>query len=325
MRLVPRPSVLPLALLFPLALAACDTRKEAPKADPAALAPAPGTTVPAKPAPEPGEKGYVAPASTKQIPPLLQATMRGNLEAVRSLLESNDIDPDVEHQGVTALHYATGEHMTEIVKVLLDHKADPNHRQAAGATALHIAASTADGLPLAKLLVEHGADVNAKDKKGRTPLIAAASTGQLDVVQLLLDKGAEVNVQPQDGATALHAAVLFGHKEIVATLLAVGANVNLADGQKNTPLHYAAREGHKEIAELLMANGAEILAKTVENVTAYQVAVFFEHEDLAKYLQELEIAAGGTGTEADPSQKPELPGQAPKKPRKKKADPGEGG
>ena len=98
-------------------------------------------------------------------------------------------------------------------------------------------------------------------------------------------------------------------------LLASGANVNLADGQKNSPLHVAARTGNREIAELLLANGADILAKTVENGTAFQLAVYMEHEELAKYLQGLEVAAGGTG--AEPTGTPEKPTGPPTAPKPK--------
>lgn len=326
MRSAPRPSLVLALVLIPLASTACGGGEKDSLALPARTA----ATGPAKveAAPEPGEKGHIGAPSTKQVPALIQATVKGNLEAVRALLDGGVDANQAREGGLTALHIATGENMLEIVRALLDKGADPNCKQEAGATPLHIAASTPDGLARCQLLVEHKADVNALDKKNRTPLIAAASNGQLDVVQYLLDKGAELDLASRDGATALHGAVLFGHKEVAALLLATGAKVDVADGQKNTPLHYAARKNSRELAELLVANGANILAKTVENATPFQVAVFLEHEELAKYLQELEVAAGGSASPPSiPLVKPDLEtpkkGQAQKKGQKKAPKQGE--
>jgi ankyrin repeat protein len=258
-------------------------------------------------APEPGEKGYVFPPSPKGNPPLLQATSKGNLDAVKALLDGG-VDPNHALEGgITALHVASGEKYLEIAKLLLEKGADPNCRQAANATPLHIAATVPGGLEIVKLLVANKAEIDPKDRRGQTPLIGAASNGFLEVVEFLLDSGADVNVKSKDGATPLHAAVYAKHKEAAAVLLARGASVNVGDATKNTPLHYAARNCDREMADLLLANGADILAKTVEDGTAFQLAVFVECEELAKYLQELETAAGGTPSTEPTTQKPALP------------------
>ena len=319
MRPVPSPSSRIPVLLAWLALAGCGGEEKkattslaadagAPDANPATPA-KPVAFAPPKAQPEPGEKGYVAPPGTKQTPPLIQATVKGNLDAVKALLDSG-ADPSVAREGgLTALHIAVGENKLEIAKLLLEKGADTGSRQEAGGTPLHVAASVPFGLEYARMLIERKADVNAKDKKGQTPLIAAASNGFTDIVELLLANGADKDAQYSLGGTALMAAVRFDHQETAAVLLASGANVNLADGQKNTALHYAARTGNRAIAELLLANGADILAKTVENGTAFQLAVYMEHEELARYLQELETAAGGTG--AEPTGTPEKPATVP--------------
>jgi ankyrin repeat protein len=317
MRTPERPLSRFLPLLFCAAVAGCGGEGKqslsvaaggSAVADPAAPT-KPSAFAPPKAEPGPGEEGYVSPPSTKQTPPLIQATVKGNLDAVKALLDGGS-DPSVAREGgLTALHIAVGDNKMEIFKALVDKGADTGAKQEAGATPLHIAAQVPHGLEYARLLLEHKADVNAKDKKDQTPLIVAGSRGNTDTVELLLANGADVNAQGRDGASALGGAVRFDHKELVAVLLASGANANVADGQKNTPLHYAARTGNREISELLLANGADILAKSEEGGTAFQLAVYMEHEELAKYLQELEKAAGGAG--AEPTGMPEKPTQLP--------------
>src|SRR5262245_16240952 len=90
--------------------------------------------------------------------------------------------------GATPLMYAALYSDAETVRFLLDHGADPNIKNQAGATALMWAL---DDVEKTRLLVEHGADVNARSEEGRTPLIIAAyQFGSAPIIKLLLDRGA---------------------------------------------------------------------------------------------------------------------------------------
>ena len=103
-----------------------------------------------------------------------------------------------------------------------------------------------------------------------------------------------------------------------------GANVNAQDNQKYTPLHCAAYVGSLKLSELLVANGADVTLQNVDNGTAFQLAATKEFEELAKYLQELEVAAGGPAATAQQSptqQKPAIPPGT--KPGKKKPKEGQ--
>lgn len=87
--------------------------------------------------------------------------------------------------GSTPLMYATLYGDAESVRLLLEAGADPNVRNEAGATALMWAV---DDLDKSRLLIRSGADVNALSDDGRTPLlIATTRPGSYDVVKLLLD------------------------------------------------------------------------------------------------------------------------------------------
>lgn len=91
--------------------------------------------------------------------------------------------------GSTPLMYATLYGDAESVRLLLEAGADPNSRNEAGATAL---IWSMDDLDKSRLLIRSGADVNARSDDGRTPLlIATARPGAFDVVKLLLDHQAD--------------------------------------------------------------------------------------------------------------------------------------
>ena len=64
----------------------------------------------------------------------------------------------------------------ELVRLLLEWKADPNVVQAGGWTPLHQAAAHGRE-EIAKLLLEHGASLTAKSEDGRTPLEMARAKG----------------------------------------------------------------------------------------------------------------------------------------------------
>lgn len=86
-----------------------------------------------------------------------------------------------------------------IIDLLIDHGADPNIRNEAGETLLHL---TGDPDAIRKL-VARGADINAQDLAGLTPMMAHAPHPDIgvDAIYALLALGADPSVIAADGST----------------------------------------------------------------------------------------------------------------------------
>jgi ankyrin repeat protein len=102
-----------------------------------------------------------------------------------------------------------------VMRLLLEHHADPNIPTLAGVTALMSASGVGwvarqtytepkeSILEAVRLCIENGANVNAASSKGVTALHGAANRGLDDVVQLLVQKGARLDAKDSEGRTAL--------------------------------------------------------------------------------------------------------------------------
>jgi ankyrin repeat protein len=202
----------------------------------------------------------------------LGIAIQGNhVETIIALLEHIDVNA-ADHNGRTALMYASVSGFTETAKDLLEKGADMNIVDGNGHTAL-MHASANGHIETATVLLEKGADVNATDKYGFTALMLASTTqgiqvqmsgipiptpakaGHIEMVKVLLEKGAEVNVADKNGRTALmHASAARSNTETVKALLEKGADVNVADKKGKTALSLTKDESTKE---LLKAHGAK--------------------------------------------------------------------
>mmetsp|Transcript_119567 Transcript_119567/g.283958 ORF Transcript_119567/g.283958 Transcript_119567/m.283958 type:complete len:216 (+) Transcript_119567:58-705(+) len=108
------------------------------------------------------------------VPPLVRLAGKGNLEAVRDLLDAGE-DPDImDDLGLTALHAAAKKGYNKIVA----------------------------------LLIARGARVNpcAAKWKGETPLHYACKYGHAKTLQMLLSFGADPSVLTQEGRSCLDLA-----------------------------------------------------------------------------------------------------------------------
>ncbi|MEX2303583.1 MAG: ankyrin repeat domain-containing protein [Bryobacterales bacterium] len=117
--------------------------------------------------------------------------------------------------GATAFLFAAKSADVEVMRLLLEHGADPTISTGLNITPLMAAAgiawasnqdraSEAEVLDAVKLLVEEvGADVNAVNDVGETAMHAAAYRGANSVVQYLYDKGAKLDMVALDGRTPL--------------------------------------------------------------------------------------------------------------------------
>jgi ankyrin repeat protein len=142
----------------------------------------------------------------------------------------------------------------DIVRSLLDHGSDANERNTICETALN-AASRYGEPEVAMLLIERGAVVDSRNGHGWTPLISASRYGQLEVARLLLDHGANVNAKTRDLLTALHLASTYGHFEVVQLLLGRGADMYVRKANGQTPRQVAIQLGHRRVAKLLLTFG----------------------------------------------------------------------
>jgi hypothetical protein len=110
-----------------------------------------------------------------------------------------------------------------------------------GATAF-LRASQSGDLVLMKLLLEHGADPKINTVLNVTPLQVAAGIGWVEgvtfewspqstfeAVKLLLDLGVDPNIQSDTGRTALHGAAHKGRPEVVQALVDHGARLDVRD------------------------------------------------------------------------------------------------
>ncbi len=167
-----------------------------------------------------------APPADPRATRLMDLLRNGERAAFQSLLQADPTAVKLKGPGgSTPLMYATLYGDAEAVRLLLEAGADPNSRNEAGATALMWAV---DDLDKTRLLIRSGADVNARSDDGRAPLlIAATRPGSYDIVKLLLDHQANPSemVNTYRGPmTPLRSAAEAGDEALLRLLLDRGAN-----------------------------------------------------------------------------------------------------
>ena len=161
-----------------------------------------------------------------------------------------------------------------------------------GATAF-LRASQSGDVELMKLLLEHGADPKIYTKLGVTPLAVAAGIGwvegvtsehspeqTVEAVKLLLELGVDPNYQADTGRTALHGAAHKGATEVVRVLVAAGARMDIRDFGNTDNRGSAELAAHTWLA-IDYADG--LVRVGVQSAIA--------HPETAKVLRDLMIAA----------------------------------
>jgi uncharacterized protein len=160
---------------------------------------------------------------------------------------------------------------------LLAAGADPNRRDGAGRTPVHVAAFAASYAVL-PVLVRGGADIKEMEYDRYDAITIAAVANDVRMLKLAIDLGGDPKAMtsPYDG-TALIAAAHPGHVEVVKTLIAAGSPLDHVNNLVWTALIEAVvlgdgGERHVEIVRALVEAGADKTIADRRGTTPRQLA-----------------------------------------------------
>eukprot|EP00494_Astrolonche_serrata_P002261 UN02267 len=132
---------------------------------------------------------------------------------------------------------------------------DCNEGDYDGRRALHLAASEGNA-EVVKYLIEEKADVNVQDRWGGTPLQDASHHGHTEVVDLLKANGG--TMENRNYATQLCDFAASGNlAEIKRYMKDLNADVGAVDYDGRSALHLAAAEGQVEVVQFIISQGVK--------------------------------------------------------------------
>jgi hypothetical protein len=160
---------------------------------------------------------------------------------------------------------------------------DLNATDPYGQTPLIIAAEKGR-LDLVKLLLDHKADIDFRDNAGKTALNIAAKRGHTNVIRLLLKRGANPLIPSRRGLTPMHTGAEYGWKRVVRAFLKAGVPGDIETDQGWTPIHCAAENDHIGVLECFNSEGLDLNEKAHGGLTPLHAAALCKYQPIVEYL-----------------------------------------
>ena len=147
-----------------------------------------------------------------------QAILYSTSEEAMALIRESDVDI-LDGEARTPLIHAARYGKMEIVSYVLSARANINHQDRNGSSALHFAVQERH-LKIVEYLLAQGAAVDAKEEHGNTPLWRAVfdARGTYDLVRLLVSYKADPSSKNNSGNSPLDFATQIEDKTLIAIL-----------------------------------------------------------------------------------------------------------
>lgn len=245
----------------------------------------------------------------EKVKPILLAVKTLRLSAIELLLQNKANIEEQDANGNSCLLLACQNGSQEIVKFLLNAKANVNHTNRLKQNAQDLVDT--NNSDLINILIKAGCESSKRliDKlfdsqlnkdsiaacglqipplfvgNAFTPLMETVLSGNINLVRSALDKNVfSINYQDKDHDTALILAARYGYDQIVEFLLNAEANVELHNKSGWNPLRIAAYHGHEKVVQILLTHKAEVNAVDKKGLTALNHAAFKGHKNIVDRL-----------------------------------------
>ncbi|XP_038070828.1 fibronectin type 3 and ankyrin repeat domains 1 protein-like [Patiria miniata] len=212
-----------------------------------------------------------------------------DVDRVAEILESGDVWVDVPDTfGLSPLMQASQKGNIEMIETLMRYAADINAINGSGKDSLMLACF-AGHLPVVKLLRSYNASYETRDKGGSTAMHWAVDGGNVALIQSMIADGASVNQKGWGSGWTplLRCAAMAGDPNVARVLINAGAEVNVKDKDGKTPLMIASLNGHVTLVQLLVEKGADPTVRTEFGMSAVEMAHSFDRKRVMKYYGEI--------------------------------------
>lgn len=216
--------------------------------------------------------------------PLIIAVGNSYIDTAKILIENGADVNAIDFEGWSALSYAVNNGDIEIAKLLLTNKA-----KIKGELLIAIKSPIVESrINMMKLLIDNKANINYTDENGFNPLNIAIESGDMELTKFLITNGANVNSLMQDGVSLIGYAIAQNNMDLLQILIENGANVNYTGGDSwaNTPLQTASRLGLDNVVRILLTRNADINAVDMNGNTALHTAALNSQLSVVKLLLE---------------------------------------
>ncbi|XP_033736705.1 serine/threonine-protein phosphatase 6 regulatory ankyrin repeat subunit A-like isoform X2 [Pecten maximus] len=190
--------------------------------------------------------------------PLMVVVRENKLVVAERLLDLGAQINERAKDDRTALHFAAAFAKDDVVRLLINRKAEVNLPGGPKSQLpLHMACARASGAVMVVQLLLKASSKDGRlyaDKNGAIPLFLAAEAGNVAVCKELLYQHADQQLKMQrkdNGDTVLHISCRRRDLDFAKMLVESGAPVDTMNDEKQTPLHLAAWEGDEAMVKYL--------------------------------------------------------------------------
>jgi DNA-binding SARP family transcriptional activator/ankyrin repeat protein len=247
----------------------------------------------------------VGPTDPHTASPLRAAVLQARHDVVRSLITHGALATEpaarssVLAEAVSYTAFRPGPAAVETLRVLLDAGAVPGPRDEAP---LITAVMRLVAPAVLRLLLDHGADPNQRRSDATPAIVVAARRGDHAAVDVLLQAGADVDARDGQGRTALMHAVERNEQRVAAALLLASAAIDTVSVDGMTAMRLARGWQRQNIQCMLGEDRVSLdnvpIVRTVVRVVPTAVQLVGDRRTLHLLASVIDIALDDLGDDA---------------------------